>query len=97
MLSQEAVQTYFFNKKENYATLRDIISRIQDRIESLDVERLASLVFVAVVIGGAPLTNLRGTLERVEEDTRSNMLEHLLALLTRKYSSSIAKWMCQEW
>jgi hypothetical protein len=97
MLFQEAVQTYLFNKKSSYGTLRDIILRIQERIESLDIEKLTSLVFVVVVIGGAPLTNLRGTLERVKESTRSNMLERLQALLTRKYSSNIAEWMCHEW
>ena len=97
MLSQEAVQTYFFNKRDSYGAFRDIILRIQERIESLDVEKLTSLVFVAVVIGGAPLVNLRGTLERVKESIRSNMLERLQALLTRKYSTSIAEWMCKEW
>ena len=97
MLSQEAVQTYFFNKRDNYGVLRDIILCIQERIESLDIEKLTSLVFVAVVIGGAPLTNLRGTLDRVKDGLRSNMLECLQALLTRKYSTSIAEWMCKEW
>lgn len=58
MLSQEVVQTYFFNKKEKYGALRDIISCIYERVASLDIEKLTSLVFVAVVIGGAPLINL---------------------------------------
>lgn len=91
------MQTYFFNKRDSYGALRDIILRIQERIESLDIEKLTSLVFIAVVIGGAPLTNLRRTLERVKDGIRASMLERLQALLTRKYSACIAEWMCQEW
>lgn len=54
-------------------------------------------MFVAIVIGGAPLTNLRRTLESVKDNIRSSMLGRLQALLTRKYSASIAEWMCKEW
>ncbi len=97
MLSQEVVQIYFFKQKDKYGALREIISCIYESIDSLDIEKLTSLVFVAVVIGGAPLTNLRGTLESVKDNVRSSMLGRLEALLTRKYSASTAEWMCKEW
>ena len=77
--------------------LRDIIVSIQEKINSLDVHGLTSLIYVTLNIGGAPLIRLPDIIKGIEQDLRAQVLNYLQALLTRTHTSKIAAWMCAEW
>lgn len=77
MLSQEAVFAYIFAQKANFSILSDVILHIYERVDSLNVEKLTSLVLAALEVEGAPVTNLRAAMERLDGQIRSEMLLRL--------------------
>ncbi len=96
-LTQQQVSDYILTNKSKYPILRDIIVSIQEKINSLDVHGLTSLIYVTLNIGGAPLLKLPDIIKGIEQGLRAQILSYLQALLARTHTSKIAAWMCAEW
>ena len=70
---------------------------IYSRITDFNTEEINNAIFLASLIGGQPWIQLSTVLKNLSAEVLSSVIDMLYPLLARKYSESIAAWICDNW